>query len=100
MLTTVASTTTITCATPTTARISQRREYAGSAAVIQRSWGLLQNARQPGLIDPETVSDRVHSPSIERSAVSLISVGFCTATGSGTVWVVMDARLFGLAMCA
>jgi hypothetical protein len=36
--TTVVSSTTITCATPTTARISQRREYVGSAAVIERSW--------------------------------------------------------------
>jgi hypothetical protein len=35
MLTTVVSNTTITCATPITARISQRREYAGSAAVIR-----------------------------------------------------------------
>src|SRR5579862_9600631 len=37
MLTTVVSSTTITCATPMTARISQRREYARSAGSINRS---------------------------------------------------------------
>src|SRR5580700_10047269 len=37
MLTTVVSSTTITCATPMTARISQRREYARSVGSIDRS---------------------------------------------------------------
>src|ERR1700747_723792 len=39
MLTTVASRTTMSCATPTIARISQRREYIGSVADIEPPWG-------------------------------------------------------------